>query len=128
MHITPVRHVCSNIISTSLGSIQARFNYCANINPPVPLPPYGLLSVSRASDSQLREPGFESFAAISNSGQVLFTLHCPSSRSFMNGYVALGSGGYWYTNSLRALIGVVMMLPTEVDMVFDRTGLPGSKV
>ena len=85
----------------------------------IPLPPYGLVSVGRTSDSRLREPGFEYFAAVSNSGQVVFILHCPSSPSCMNEYVALDSGGYLYTNGLRALIAACMMFPNEVEIVFE---------
>ena len=51
-------------------------------------------AVARASDSRLREFGFEACAAVSNIGQVLFTLHCSSSFSCMNEYLAVDSGVY----------------------------------
>ena len=40
--------------------------------------------VARASDIRLREPGFESCAAVSNLGQVSFNLHCSSSLGCIN--------------------------------------------
>ena len=48
----------------------------------------------RASDSQLRELGVESCAAVL-CGQV-FSLHCTSSVSCINEYLAIDSGGYVY--------------------------------
>ena len=53
-------------------------------------------AVGRASDSCQREPGFESCAAVSNRGQIV-SLHCSSSLSCMNEYLAIDSGGYLYT-------------------------------
>ena len=45
-------------------------------------------------DSRLREPGFECCAAVLKPWGSLFTLHCSSSLSCMNEYLALDSGGY----------------------------------
>ena len=52
---------------------------------------------SRASDSQLREPGFESCAAVLNPW-TSFLLSC------INEYMAVDSGNYLCTSSLSALI------------------------
>ena len=48
----------------------------------------------RASDSRLREPRFESCAAVLKPLARLFTLHCSSSFSCINEYLAIDSGGY----------------------------------
>ena len=50
----------------------------------------------RASHSRLREPGFESCAAVLKPWERLLTLHCSSSLSSMNEYIAIDSGGYVY--------------------------------
>ena len=50
-------------------------------------------AVARVSESQLREPGFLSFTAVLNLGQMFFTLHC-----------SIYGGGYLCTNSLCVLI------------------------
>ena len=50
----------------------------------------------RASDSQLRGPGFESCAAVLKPWASLFTLHCSSSLSCINEYLVIDSGGYVY--------------------------------
>ena len=50
----------------------------------------------RASDSRLRKPGFESCAAVLKTWASLFTLHCSSSLSGINDYLAKYSGGYVY--------------------------------
>ena len=55
----------------------------------------------RASDSQLREPGFESCAAVLKPWASFFTLHCSSSLSCINEYLAINSGGYVYEQSSR---------------------------
>ena len=47
----------------------------------------------RASDSRLRGPGFESCAAVLKPWASFFTLHCSSSLSCMNEYLALDNGG-----------------------------------
>ena len=54
--------------------------------------------MTRVSNSQLREPGFKSYAAASNLGQVI--LHFSSSLSCMNEYLAIDSGGYLCSNAL----------------------------
>ena len=49
----------------------------------------------RVSGSRLRGPGFESCGVmLNNLGQVIFTLHCSSSLSCINEYLAIDSGGY----------------------------------
>ena len=53
----------------------------------------------RALDSKLREPGFESCAAVLKPWASLFTLHCSSSLSCINEYPAIDSGGYVYEQS-----------------------------
>ena len=50
----------------------------------------------RASGSRLREPGFESCAAVLKPWARVFTLHCSSSLSCINEYLAIDSGGYVY--------------------------------
>ena len=49
-----------------------------------------------ASDSRLRGPGFESCAAVLKHWAGFFTLHCSSSLSCINDYLAIDSGGYVY--------------------------------
>ena len=48
----------------------------------------------RASGS--REPGFESCAVVLKPRARFFTLHCSSSLSCINEYLAIDSGGYLY--------------------------------
>ena len=55
----------------------------------------------RASDSQLRGPGFESCAAVIKSLACLFTLHFSSSLSYINEYPAIASGGFVYEHPSR---------------------------
>ena len=50
----------------------------------------------RASDSRLREPGFESCAAVLKPWASFFTLHCSSSLTCINEYLAIDSGEYVY--------------------------------
>ena len=50
----------------------------------------------RASDSRLREPGFESCAVVLKPLACFFTQSCSSSISCMNEYLAIDSGGYVY--------------------------------
>ena len=50
----------------------------------------------RPPDSRLREPGFESCAAVLKPWASFFTLHCSSSLSCINEYLAIDSGGYVY--------------------------------
>ena len=50
----------------------------------------------RASDSRLGEPGFESCPAVLKCYASFFTLHCSSSLSCVNVYLAIDSGGYVY--------------------------------
>ena len=58
----------------------------------------------RALGIQLSELGFESCAAALHLGQVPFALHCCSSLSCMNEYLAVNSGGYVNTNNLCTCI------------------------
>ena len=46
-------------------------------------------------------PGFESCAAMLKPRASLFTLHCSSSLSCVNEYLALDSGGYVYAQPSR---------------------------
>ena len=55
----------------------------------------------RVSDCRLREPGFESCAAVLKPWASLFTLHCSSSRSCINVYLTIDSGGYVYEQPPR---------------------------
>ena len=57
--------------------------------------------MGRALDSQLREPGFESCAAVLKPWACFFTLHCSSSLSCINEYRAIDSGGYVYEQPSR---------------------------
>ena len=50
----------------------------------------------RTPDSRLREPGFESCAVVLKPWARFFTLHCSSSLSCINEYLAIDSGGYVY--------------------------------
>ena len=51
----------------------------------------------RPPDSRLREPGFESCAAVLKPWASFFTLHCSSSLlSCLNEYLIIDSGGYVY--------------------------------
>ena len=49
----------------------------------------------RASDSRLREPGFESCAAVLKPWASCFTLHCSSSLSGIDEYLYIDSGQWW---------------------------------
>ena len=57
------------------------------------LKPYNRVR-GRASDSRLREP--KSCAAVLKPWSSLFTLHCSSSLSCRNEYLAIDCGGYVY--------------------------------
>ena len=63
-------------------------------------------AVVGALNPELKEPGFESYVAMSNIGQVneVITLHGSSSLSCMNKHLVVNSGGYLCTNRLTALI------------------------
>ena len=50
----------------------------------------------RVSFSRLREHRFESYGVVLHREQVLYTLHCSSSLSCINEYLAIDSGGYLY--------------------------------
>ena len=72
------------VLTYSLGSIE-KTNVCG-----------ARWLRGRASDSQLREPGFESCAAVLKPWASFFTLHCSSSLSRINEYPTKDSGGYVY--------------------------------
>ena len=55
----------------------------------------------RASDSRLREPGFESCVAVLKPWAIVFTLHCSSLLNCITEYLAIDSGGYVYEQPLR---------------------------
>ena len=55
----------------------------------------------RASDSRLRELAFESCAVMVKPRASVFTQHCSSSRSCVNVYLAIDSGGYVYEQPSR---------------------------
>ena len=55
----------------------------------------------RASDSRLREPGFESCAVVLKAWASFFTPHYSSSLSCLNEYLAIDSGGYVYKQPSR---------------------------
>ena len=72
----------------------------------------------RISDSRLREPGFESCAAVLNYWASFFTLHCSSSLSCINEYLAIAVD--MCTSSLRALIVAYgWMLSREAETVSE---------
>ena len=54
-----------------------------------------------ASGSQLRRPRLESYAAVLKPWASFFTLHCSSSLSCINEYLATDSGGYVYEQATR---------------------------
>ena len=75
----------------------------------------------RASDSRLREPGFEYCAAVFKPWASFFTLHCSSSLSWINESLV-----DMCTRSLRTLVVAYgWMLPREAEMVSEWTGLSG---
>ena len=55
----------------------------------------------RASDSRLREPRFESCAAVLKPWASFFTLHCSSSLSCKHEYLSIDSGDYVFPEKLR---------------------------
>ena len=55
----------------------------------------------RAFDSRLREPAFESCAAVLKPWASFFTLHNASSLSYINEYLVIDSGGYVYQQPSR---------------------------
>ena len=55
----------------------------------------------RATEYRLREPGFESCAAVLKPWASFFTLHCSSSLSCINEYLTTDSGGYVYEQPSR---------------------------
>ena len=55
----------------------------------------------RASDSRLREPGFENCAAVLKPWASFVTLQCSGSLSCINEYLAIDSGRYVYEQPLR---------------------------
>ena len=69
----------------------------------------------RASDSRLRELGFESCAAVLKPWARFFILYCSSSLSCINEYLAIDSGGYVYEQSSR----INWMLHREAEMVSE---------
>ena len=71
----------------------------------------------RASDSRLREPGFESCAAVLNLWANAPTLHCSSSLSCINECLAIDSGGYVYEQTLLINFSTWLDAFTEVEMV-----------
>ena len=73
---------------------------------------------SRASDSQLREPGFESCAAVLKTWASVLTLHCSSLLSCINEYLAIHSGGYVNEQLLRINCSIWLDAPqTSWDSV-----------
>ena len=67
--------------------------------------------MARASHPQLREPRFESCAIVKVLA-FIFTLHCSSSSSCMNEYLAINRGGY--------LLRIVFMHYLQHHWVFQR--------
>ena len=79
-----------------------------NLNLPLKQIPWvigmGVTYVERSGkdlDSQLREPRFESCAALLKPWANCFTLHCYSSLSCINEYLAIDIGGYVYKQPSR---------------------------
>ena len=77
---------------------------------PILWPPLRSGTEVRTSDTWLREPEFESCAAILNLGEVLSLYIAPVPAavyiSCINEYVVIDSGGYLFTISLPALVSV----------------------
>ena len=69
----------------------------------------------RAPDSRLREPGFESCAAVLKPS--FFTLQ--RSLSCINEYLAIYSGGCVRAAFRALIVAYGWMLPRKVEMVFD---------
>ena len=59
------------------------------------------MAQGRASDARLREPGFGSWAAVLTLLAIVFTLHCSSSHSCINEYLAINIGDYVYEQPSR---------------------------
>ena len=60
----------------------------------------------RSSDSRLREPRFKFCAAVLKPWAIVFTLHCFSSLSYINEYMAIDSGGYVDEQPSRITCGI----------------------
>ena len=69
---------------------------------------YVLMTTGRASDSRLREPGFESCAVVLKPWASFFTLHCTSSLSCINDDLAIDSGGYVYEQPSRINCSILL--------------------
>ena len=65
------------------------------------IPVFSDISVERSGSgvelrTRLREPGFESYAAVLKPWATFCTLHCSISLSCINEYLVIDSGGYLY--------------------------------
>ena len=77
--------------------------------------------MGRTSDSQLhvQQPGFESCAAVLKPWAIFVTLHCSSSLSCINEYLAIDSDGYVYEQLRALIVAYGWMLPREAEMVSE---------
>ena len=71
---------------------------------------------ARASDSRLREPGFESCAAVLKCCARLCTLICTSSVSCINEFLTIESGGYMYEQPSHINYSIWLDALREVDI------------
>ena len=103
-------HSASLSLHVSLLSLSSpplslpRFSYSPFLSHPCLLPPSNPRVQwlrGKASDSRLREPGFQSCAPVLKPWASFFTLHCSSSFSSINEYLAIDSGEYVYEQPSR---------------------------
>ena len=84
-------------------SIEARILYSCYI---FVINLYSAMIQGRASDSRLRDPGFESCTAVLKLWASFFTLHCSTLLSCINEYQAIDSGGYVYEHPSRNICSI----------------------
>ena len=82
----------------------------------------------RASDSRQREPGFETCAVVLIPWASFFILHCSSSLSWINEYLAIDSGGYVYEQPSRSNCGMAGCFPEKPRWCLGEQVCQGSKV
>ena len=79
----------------------------------------------RASDYRLRK----SCAAVLNLGHVFVILHCSSSHSCMNEYMAIDSGGYLYAQPSRINCSMAGCFPEKLRWhLIEQAACMGNKV
>ena len=77
-------------------------------------------TVSGTLDSRLSEIRAQILCCCVRLWASLFTLHCSSSLTCTNEYLAIDSGGHLHTTDLHILkVAWLDAIPREVEMVFD---------